>query len=383
MAQHSETGGPRRVAIVSDWSPPRRGGIEVHMVSLAGHLRRAGVDATIVTTFPGPPEADGVAVDRVPSLLLPRASLAVSPNLVGIATERLAGRYDLVHVHASQVAPFCLAAAIAAIRLDIPVVVTFHSFMGVLPRLLAISERLRGWSNGRVAITAVSSLVAGQITQVLPLLPVSVLPNGFDRSLWSQRHLPGHAPLRIVTALRLQRRKRPYALVDLFVRARALAGEHGSGMTLTIAGDGPEKDGLERHIRRRGCEQAVRIAGWLPPQELSDLYANADLFVMPSTKEAFCIAALEARAAGLPVLGMAKTGMADFIADGITGELAHDDGDMARRLAELSRDRRRLTQLARADDALQRYDWANLTREHISFYRALSARKPAAAHSRT
>lgn len=367
---------PRRVAIVSDWCPPRRGGIEVHIVSLARHLRQAGIDVTIVTSYPGPTTVDGITVDRVPTLLLPAAKVAISPRLVAITEARIRGRYDLVHVHSSQVAPFGLAAAIAARRLGLPVVATFHSFMGILPQLLSVSDRLFRWSEGRTAITAVSGHVARQITQVMPDLNVNVLPNGFDRAAWPETQMPPatRGPLRVVSAMRLQRRKRPGALLDIFKRARALAGPVADGMTLTVAGDGPEKAGLERRFRRAGLDGSVHLAGWLAPEELRRLYQSADLFLMPSTKEAFCIAALEARACGLPVLGMANTGISEFVADGVSGELAHGDEDMAARLAAMARDRDRLAALAAANAGLDRYDWTNLAAEHIAFYRALCAR---------
>ncbi len=367
---------PQRVAIVSDWCAPRRGGIEVHIVSLARHLRQAGVDVTIVTSYPGPPTVDGIAVDRVPTLLLPAAHVAISPRLVATVATRFKGRYDLVHVHSSQVAPFGLAAAIAARRLGLPVVATFHSFMGILPRLLAATDRLFRWSEGKTAITAVSGHVARQITQVMPDLDVSVLPNGFDRAAWPETQMPRVAqePLRVVSAMRLQRRKRPGALLDIFARARELAGPVADGMTLTIAGDGPEMAALQRRIRRAGQDGSVRLAGWLAREELRGLYQSADLFLMPSTKEAFCIAALEARACGLPVLGMANTGLSEFIADGVSGELANGDEDMAARLAAMAQDRDRLAALAGANPGLDRYDWTNLAAEHVAFYRALCAK---------
>lgn len=372
MAEEAADEAPRRVALVSDWAPPRRGGIEVHILSLARHLRAAGAEATIVTSFPGAPAIDGIDIDRVSTLLLPGAFLAVSPRLVGIAARHIVGRYDLVHVHASQVSPFGLAAAVAAMRAGMPVVVTFHSFMGVLPRLMALAERMGGWSRDRIAFSAVSSVVARQITDVMPSLPVTVLPNGYDGALWQDitRPQPG-GPLRMVCAMRLQARKRPGALLDIFARARELAGE-GAGMMLTIAGDGPEMRRLRQRVRNMGLEGSVELAGWLGADRLHSLYGASDLFLMPSTKEAFCIAALEARASGLPVLAMGATGVANFITDGVNGELAASDEDMARRLAALATDRARLARLAGEDGGIARHEWAALAHRHLDFYAAVA-----------
>ena len=73
----------------------------------------------------------------------------------------------------------------------------------------------------------------------------------------------------------------------------------------------------------------VDLVGWQGPEALRALYAKSSLFVMPSRKEAFCIAALEARAAGLPVVANAGTGIADFIRHDDTGLLTDSDGAMA------------------------------------------------------
>ena len=369
-------GGPvRRVAIVSDWCLPRRGGIETHILALARHLRQAGIEADILTSFPGLDEIGGVRVLRVATARLPFAGIAVSPFLVGTLRRVLAaGRYDVVHVHPSQVAPFCLAASLAAGRLGLPVVATFHSLMGVLAPMLGVARRLTGWPAERLAMTGVSSLVAGQIAASMPGRHVQVLPNGFDGPFWEPgMRARGGGGIRVVSAMRLQRRKRPFALLDIFAEALQLAGPGADGATLTIAGDGPLRQRLERQAGRLGLAGRVSFAGWLDASALRDLYAGADLFLMPSTRESFCIAALEARAAGLPVLGMARTGMRDFIRDGGNGELAADDADMARRLARLLWDPAGLARLAADVEGLSRFRWEEVTDRHLECYRQAMA----------
>jgi glycosyltransferase involved in cell wall biosynthesis len=60
--------------------------------------------------------------------------------------------------------------------------------------------------------------------------------------------------------------------------------------------------------------------------------------VAPAPRESFGIAALEARAAGLPVVARAQSGVADFVADGTEGLLGHTLGDLARAVARLCTD---------------------------------------------
>jgi glycosyltransferase involved in cell wall biosynthesis len=66
----------------------------------------------------------------------------------------------------------------------------------------------------------------------------------------------------------------------------------------------------------------VRFLGALEEAALPPLYAACDLYVWPAVAEAYGMAMLEAQAAGLPVLAGAEGGVADVVADGITGRLA-------------------------------------------------------------
>jgi glycosyltransferase involved in cell wall biosynthesis len=365
---------PRRVALVSEWCFPRRGGIESQILGLAKALQARGVEATIITPYPGPQEIEGIRVDRVDCLRLPFFELSVSPRLIPVIAGRLAaGRYDLVHVQPSIVAPFCFAAAPAAHALGLPVVMTFHSVMDMLPRLLRQLSRWTGWYDGRVTMAAVSTVIAGQLKRAFPDHPVHILPNGFDRDFWAAPGPPREKDgvLRIVTALRVGPRKRPVALVDMFSEARREAARRGLLLELVIAGDGSQRKRIERQIARLGLQDSVVLGGWRTPEELRDLYRRSDLFVVPSIKESFCIAALEARAAGLPVLARMGTGVRDYISNGLTGLLVNSDAEMIRKIVDLAADRTRLDMLAGAPVDFLRYDWSTVAEQHLALYRSM------------
>lgn len=361
--------GVSRVALVADWCLPRAGGIEMHMMALAGQLKRRGVEATIVTSYPGPSAIDGVPIDRLGCFRLPWLDLAASPRLVSTLQDRfVAGRFDTVHIHASIVAPTCLAAAFAAVRLGLPTVVTFHSVMHWMPHVLRAVDRVLGLPGHAVRLTAVSNPIAGQLRRVLNGRAIDVLPNGFDRGFWQAEGAayPARGALRLVSAMRLQPRKRPFALVDIFAQACRLAPE--ADLSLTIAGDGDLRPRLRRYIERRGLAHRIEIVGWQTAEQLRQIYRGCAAFVMPSRKEAFCIAALEARAAGLPVIANAGTGIADFVRHGVSGLLAADDGQMAEAIACLCGDEALRTALSADDPAIARYDWANLVEQHLRLY---------------
>lgn len=82
-----------------------------------------------------------------------------------------------------------------------------------------------------------------------------------------------------------------------------------TGCRLALVGDGPERQALEEHFAGR----PVVFMGMLHGQELSQAYASADIFVMPSETETLGFVVMEAMASGLPVVAVAAGGLVDII----------------------------------------------------------------------
>ena len=359
-----------RVALVCDWFLPRTGGIELHLRDLALALRTRGVDAQVVTTTPGDDVVDGVPVRRVPATLFPGAGFACTPAALGAVGRVLRdGRFDLVHAHASVVSPVAYAGVLAAARAGIPAVLTFHSMLQRSAMALGASEALLGWSRGRVLLSAVSSVVAAQAARWLPDPTVGVLPNGIDAEFWrAVRSAAVPDEVVVVTAMRLSRKKRPLELLRAFAGAcRFVAG--APPMRLVVAGDGPDRAGLRRAAAELGVSDRVSFAGQLTRDELRTLYAGAHLFVLPSERESFGLAALEARAAGLPVVAMLASGARDFIRQGENGLLATDFAEMSRYIARFALDGAFRGYVAhRNATTAPAYDWAEIVALHLQLY---------------
>lgn len=96
-----------------------------------------------------------------------------------------------------------------------------------------------------------------------------------------------------------------------------------------MAGEGDDRSRLEaRAAELAGEAPAVRFLGYVPDEELPDLYRLADLFVMPSSEEGFGIVYLEAAACGLRVIGGAGGGSGDAIPGDSVGTIV-DPADRA------------------------------------------------------
>lgn len=368
------TSNQMRIAFVSDWFLPRLGGIELQLKDLAVALRTRGCEVHVHTTTPGPGEIAGIPVIRTPALLAPGLGFAISPNLVAMIRRELeAGCYTVLHVHMSIISPLGYAAIVAGRDLGLPTVVTFHSVLGFTSQVLRLTDRLIGWSKWPLALTGVSELVASELRSAAPNLNVAVLPNGVDPDFWRISPNRQDAPILVVSAMRLARRKRPLALLRAFHQAQMLANRRH--LKLCIAGMGSGFGAMQRYVAQHRLQDDVTLLGVQSREYLRDLYSRAHIFVLPSFQEAFGIAALEARCASLPVVAMRTAGCADFLAThGASQLLADSDDELAAHIARLATDDVLRERLAAPDPGLGRFAWPDVVKAHLECYARGAAR---------
>jgi glycosyltransferase involved in cell wall biosynthesis len=144
-------------------------------------------------------------------------------------------------------------------------------------------------------------------------------------------------------------------LLDVFARVRAEI----PAAKLVLLGQGPLKDQVLARVERDGLSSAVRYLGLR--DDVSALMAASDLFLFPSLDEGFGLAALEANAAGLPVVGSAIDGLDEAVVDGQTARLfpVNDTGAMARATVELLTDRDKRAAMGAAGRARAERDYSH------------------------
>lgn len=280
-------------------------------------LRRLPVHCEVVAlTNPGA-VAEGIRADGTPVRHLGmrgNRDLTALPRLVRMIRE---GGYDLVHTHLYRACVYGrLAARLAGVR---HVVATEHSLGEAAIEGRPLSPGTRGLylateRLGRATV-AVSATVADRLRAWgVPDSRIHVVPNGIDAARF--RHDPAaRAAARARLGLPADAtvvggvgRLVPGKRFDRLVRACAAQ----PGVRLLVVGDGPERARLLRLARELGAADRVLLpgecGGAVAPVHrpgvpgLPELLAAMDLFVSPSTEEAFGLSVLEALAAGLPVL---------------------------------------------------------------------------------
>ena len=135
---------------------------------------------------------------------------------------------------------------------------------------------------------------------------------------------------------------------------------------------------MERAIAKAGLSGRIELLGTRSRAEIRELLGGSDVFVLPTVRESFGLAALEARCAGLPVVAMAASGVAELIQHGRDGLLAGSDAELAVHVATLARDADLRCAMARNNrETRPLCDWPLVAEQHVSLYReaiALRAR---------
>ena len=166
-------------------------------------------------------------------------------------------------------------------------------------------------AHGMDAVVTVSQAVADRVVDG----PAHVIYSGLPISGEPRATRAPDKEIVIGTAGRLVELKG----IEYLIRALAAMHSEFPTLRLEIAGSGPQRSKLEAEVSRAGLIEKVRFLGWI--DYISRVLSRWDAFVMPSLEEGFPIAALDAMAAGVPVIASAVGGVPELIEDGQTGWL--------------------------------------------------------------
>lgn len=230
------------------------------------------------------------------------------------------------------------------------------------------------------AVVANSPAAQGQLEREgVPAGRIRVIPNGVAVERFTP--VPGVRPVRTILTVANLRKEKAH---DILLRAAALLAPSHPDLTFVIAGDGPRAAELRALSAALGLSQCVRFLGHV--EDVPALLGGAQAFVLPSISEAFPNAAIEAMAAGLPVVASAVGGLLDLVDHERTGLLVtpSDPNALAGAIEMLVANPARAARLGAAarEDVAQRYSFDRMVRSFEDLYLThlgLAAAHPCAA----
>ena len=303
-----------RVGFFTEVYRPVVNGVVASVDTLAEGLRERGHQVYCFTPrMPGYSESEG-AVFRMPSLPLPtrtpyRLTLPlVSRRNVNTVIKRL----SLVHVHSMFVTGWM--GMRYARRYGMPLVYTYHTQLEEYAHYVpfdetttrrAASQLTRTFANLADAVVVPTPAMAARLRELGVTARVEVVPTGIDVDRFGSGRVDSELRARIgarptdrlvLCVSRLAKEKN----LELLLEALALTGD--PNLKLAIAGDGPDREELEAKAAECGVADRVTFLGIVAREQLPDLYASAEAFVMPSTSETQGLVQAEALAAGAHVI---------------------------------------------------------------------------------
>jgi glycosyltransferase involved in cell wall biosynthesis len=355
-----EIAAPRRVLRVI--ARLNVGGPAIQAITLSRLLEERGYETRLVRGKEGAREGSmdalaeqyGVTPVNLPTLKR-RIGLADVASLMFLVREIRAWKPQILHTHAAKAGALGRVAALLAGRRRPPVIVhTFHGHVltGYFPPLISAGFTVieRALARFTTCLIAVSEEVRADLVRlrVAPPERIVVLPLGFDFSrfeVWEKERqqrreafrrglgIPLDAPVVTLVA-----RLEPIKRVDRFLRVANLIKEPNETHFLVV-GDGALREELQESCEAAALGNRVIWAGLRT--DMPDVYFASDVVAVTSDNEGTAVSAIEAQAAGLPVVTTRVGGMPTIVQHGQTGFVVDpkDEQGLAERLGWLLHNR--------------------------------------------
>jgi glycosyltransferase involved in cell wall biosynthesis len=312
---------------VITWLPV--GGIERRLVATLPRLDRERFNVQVALVRERGPLADELEAAGIPVHLVPFRKRWDLPALSRLAGLMRREKIDIVHGHMYRAnVPATVAAKLAGVG---SVWCQVHNVGTWETRRQEWMDRhLCRWRTGMIAV---SERVQQDVMKklALPAERVRVIYNGVDMERFQEagerreavraREGAATGDMVFLFAARLVEQKRCCDFLEAIARLQRAWAENGraaAGRPVAwILGDGPLRDALERQAAKLPRPADVRFFG--RRDDVEDFYAAADAFVLPSTREGFSNALVEAMAGALASVATDVGGNAEAIRDGRDG----------------------------------------------------------------
>ena len=338
-----------RILLVTEWFLPYVGGSVNLFVNTYTRCREGAIH--ILTGIPfhdrgaeGPPSPlPTTRVNLKRYEFLKPESLILYARMTWAAL-RLHFSFRPEVVHCGHIFPEAPVAWVLKRLFGTPYLVYVHGEEVSIQRHYKWKRRLMPRFYNAAAAVVANSRNSGELLKDLGVRDdrVHVIPLGVDPERFTPRPREEDNELRLLSVGRLQRRKgHAHAL-----RAVAKLSKRFPRLRYWIAGTGGEEESLRSLCTELGLDHVVQFLGYVPDEDLPDLYRSCDLFILANRRmsnddmEGFGIVFLEAAASGLPVIGGITGGVPDAVNEGVNGMLVdtEDIDAIAASLASLLED---------------------------------------------
>ena len=363
----SDSAGSVRSVLLLCWRDtghPQGGGSETYLQRIGSVLADAGVDVTLRTArYEGASRVDvvdGVRISRAggPYTVYIRAGLAMLAARVGLGPLRHS-RPDVV-VDSQNGLPFLARLAFGR-RVVLLVHHCHREQWPVAGRTLGrigwfVESRLSPWLHRRNQYVTVSLPSMRDLADLgVDTRRVAIVRNGLDEAPGDSLSARRSVTPRVVVLSRLV----PHKQIEDALDAVAVLRNRVPDLHLDVVGGGWWHERLVEHAQRLGIADAVTFHGHVDEGTKHAVVQRCWVHLLPSRKEGWGLAVVEAAQHGVPTIGYRSSGgLVDSIVDGVTGLLVDDLDEMVDRLEGLLSDRVMREELgAKAEARSREFSW--------------------------
>jgi glycosyltransferase involved in cell wall biosynthesis len=352
------------ILVINYEYPPIGGGGGVLCKDISEGIARKGHRVTVVTSHFGSlrhgENVNGVDIRRVPVLMRKKqtvASIASMLSFVPMCIRKVQelwdqGRYDVINTHFAI--PSGPAGHYVSRKYRIPNVLSILGGDIIDPskflsphNTYVLNRTVRKMLFCADRVVAESSDIESNARKYygfdrrIDVVPLGINPNPYPPAGRRALGLAEDSQV-FITIGRLVRRKNLEELLRVF---RAVRTRFPS--VLLIVGEGPEKENLEKTIRKLDLDGSAKLLGRVSDERKYQYLAASDMYLSTAIHEGFGIVFLEAMECGLPIVCYDRGGQTDFLQDGKTGYLVPlgDSAGFTDRVAELARSESRRAEI--------------------------------------
>jgi L-malate glycosyltransferase len=344
-------------------------GHNIHFITYQQPVRLSGFHANIFY--------HEVSVPTYPLFDYPPYETALASTMVDVI---LNNNVELLHVHYAiphASAAYMAKQILAKEGIQIPVITTLHGTdITLVGRDKTYSPVVTFSMNESEALTAVSKNLRDETYRNFKIeKEIEVIYNFVDVKRFNRKPIvafkqviaPNNERI-LLHASNFRKVKRVGDVVKMFTEVNKEIPSK-----LLFVGDGPERSHIEGLCRESLAHNDIRFLG--RQEQMEDILAISDLFLLPSEYESFGLVALEAMAAGVPVISTNVGGLPEINIHGLTGFLSDvgDTNDMSRNIIGILSDLKAFEEMKKnAIAQAQRFDIETIVPEYEKLYKKVT-----------
>lgn len=359
--------------VASDIYPYTVGGFGIHIHEMSKEQVRLGHDVTVYTASENAEseyQADAGYFVRNFKPLVKLLGNSIAPSMLFDLLQEQSN-YDIIHAHSHLFFSTNLSAVARQLG-STPLVITNHGLNSQTAPVWF--QKLYNTTGAPLTFAAADKVLCYTETEKQELIGLGIKPekievihNGIDTNLFVPARESCFDKKKLLWIGRYAKGKGLDYLIDAF---SILKAKHPDA-TLTLVGEGPEKDHIAKKVNDLNLQSSVTMKNCVPNSEIVSMYQNSSVFVLPSLEEGVPRTILEAMSCGIPVVCSQLPQLVDIVDGGGLLVPVKDSQALADAISKVLSDSSLAEEFRKngRKHAVENYSWKDTVKKTVQLYK--------------